>query len=141
MQCEKINNWIRKWIRNSCCLVVKLCPTLWQPHVTCQAPLFMGFPGQEYQSGLPFPSPRDLPDPGVKPVSPALAGRFFATEPRGKPSTLLNNVKLFFKVVVPTTAATRVMMFQFCILTILSLICRLDALGMLSHALFYYAFL
>ena len=106
-----------------------------------QAPLFMGFPGQEYQSGLPFPSPRDLPDPGVKPVSPALAGRFFATEPRGKPSTLLNNVKLFFKVVVPTTAATRVMMFQFCILTILSLICRLDALGMLSHALFYYAFL
>ena len=78
----------------------------------------MGFPGQEYQSGLSFPSPRDLPDRGVEPVSPALAGRFFATEPPGKPSTLLNNVKLFFKVVVPTSAATSVMLFQFCILTI-----------------------
>ena len=37
----------------------------------------MGFPKQEYWSGLPFPSPRDLPDPGIKPASPPLAGRFF----------------------------------------------------------------
>ena len=37
-----------------------------------QAPLFMGFPRQEYYSELPFPSSRDLPDPGIKPVSPAL---------------------------------------------------------------------
>ena len=51
-----------------------------------QAPLSMGFPRQEYWSGLPFPSPGDLPDPRVKPVSlapPALAGRFFSTVPRG----------------------------------------------------------
>ena len=45
----------------------------------------MGFPRQEYWSGLPFPSPGDLPNPGIEPLSPALAGRFFTTEPPGKP--------------------------------------------------------
>ena len=49
-----------------------------------QAPLSMRFPRQEYWSGLPFPSPRDLLDPGIKPMSPALAGGFFTTEPPGK---------------------------------------------------------
>ena len=44
-----------------------------------------GFFRQEYWSRLPFPSPGDLPDPGIKPVSPVLAGGFFTTEPRGKP--------------------------------------------------------
>ena len=44
----------------------------------------MGFPKQEYLRGLPFSSPGDLPDPGIKPASPALAGRFFTTEPPGK---------------------------------------------------------
>ena len=38
--------------------------------VACQAPLSMGFPKQEYWSGLPFPSPGDLPDPGNEPTSP-----------------------------------------------------------------------
>ena len=46
-----------------------------------QAPLSLGFPKQEYWSGLPFPSSRDLSDPGIQPVSPALAGRFLITEP------------------------------------------------------------
>ena len=45
----------------------------------------MGFPRQEYWSGLPFPSPGDLPDPGIEPVSPALAGGSFTTKPPGKP--------------------------------------------------------
>ena len=40
----------------------------------------MGFPKQEYWRRLPFPSPGDLPDPGIEPMSPALAGRFFTTE-------------------------------------------------------------
>ena len=40
--------------------------------VACQAPLSMGFSKQEYWSGLPFPSPEELPDPGIKPASPAL---------------------------------------------------------------------
>ena len=56
--------------------------------VAHQAPPSMGFPRQEYWSGLSFPSLRDLPDPGLKPVSlvsPALAGRFFTTKPPGKP--------------------------------------------------------
>ena len=55
--------------------------------LACQAPLSMGFSGQEYWSELPFPTPEDLPDTGIKPGSPALqAGRFFTTEPPGKSS-------------------------------------------------------
>ena len=46
-----------------------------------RAPLSVGLPRQEYWSGLPFLSPGDLSDPGFEPVSPALAGGFFATEP------------------------------------------------------------
>ena len=46
----------------------------------------MEFSRQEYWSRLPFPSPGDLSDPGIEPVSPALAGRFFTTEPPGKPN-------------------------------------------------------
>ena len=45
----------------------------------CQAPLFLQFFRQEYWSGLPFPSLGNLPSPGMEPVSPALAGRFFTT--------------------------------------------------------------
>ena len=61
--------------------VAQSYPTLCDP-MDCshQVPLPMGFPRQEYWSGLPFPSPGDLPDPGLKPASlesPALAGRFF----------------------------------------------------------------
>ena len=53
-------------------LVLKSCPTLailWT--VACQTPLSSGFPRQEYWRGLPFPSPGDLPGPGMEPVSPA----------------------------------------------------------------------
>ena len=49
--------------------------------VAHQGPLFMGCPKQEYWSGLPFPSLGDLSDPETEPESPALAGRFFTTEP------------------------------------------------------------
>ena len=45
----------------------------------------MGFSRQEYWTGLPFPPPGDLPDPGIKSVSPVFLGRFFTTEPPGKP--------------------------------------------------------
>ena len=65
---------------------VQLFVTLWT--VAHQAPLSMGFPRQEYWSGLPFSPPRDLLEPGIKPmspVSPALAGGLFTTEPPGKP--------------------------------------------------------
>ena len=53
-------------------------------YVACQGPLSMGFPRQEYQTGLSLPIPEDLPDPGIEPTSPALAGRFFTSEPLGK---------------------------------------------------------
>ena len=46
----------------------------------------MGFPRQEYWSGLPFAASRDLPDPEIEPGTPPLAGRFFTAEPPGKPS-------------------------------------------------------
>jgi len=49
-----------------------------------QAPESMEFSCQEYWSGFPFPSPGDLPNPGIKPTFPALAGRFFTTDPPGK---------------------------------------------------------
>ena len=54
---------------------VQLFATPWT--VACQAPPSMGFPRQEYWSGLPFPSPGGLPNPRIKPVSSTLAGRFF----------------------------------------------------------------
>ena len=52
----------------------------------------MGFSRQEYWSGLPFPPPGDLPDPGIEPVSPASAGGFFTAEPPGKPCVELDPV-------------------------------------------------
>ena len=58
--------------------------------VAHQAPLSMGFSRQEYWSGLPFPSPGDLSDPGIEPASPALAGGFRITEPPGKPKCPYN---------------------------------------------------
>ena len=57
----------------------------------------MGFPRQEYWSGLPFPSPGDLPNPGIERASPALAGWFFISELPGKLcSSLLNKVSAWF---------------------------------------------
>ena len=50
-----------------------------------QAPLSLGFPRQVYWSGLPYPPPGDLPDPGIEPGSAAVPADFLATEPRGKP--------------------------------------------------------
>ena len=59
--------------------------------VACQVPLSMEFPRQEHWSGLPFLSPGDLPDPGIKLESPALAGEFFTSEPPGKP-IIMNSI-------------------------------------------------
>ena len=62
---------------------VKLFAAPWT--VAHQAPLSTGFSRQEYWNRLQFPSPGDLPDPGTELASPALTGRFFTTEPPGKP--------------------------------------------------------
>ena len=71
----------------SCFSCVQLSVTLWT--VARQAPLSTGIPQQEYWGGLPFLSPGDLPDPGIKPTSPALAGGFFTTVQPGKPINLI----------------------------------------------------
>ena len=60
---------------------VRLFVTPWT--VAYQAPLSMGFSRQEYWSGLPFPSPGDLPDPGVEPRFPALEADTLTSEPPG----------------------------------------------------------
>ena len=66
-------------------VVAQLCMTFVTPGTMArQAPLSMTFSSQEYWSGLPFPSPGYLPDPGIEFRSPAWAGRFFTTEPPGK---------------------------------------------------------
>ena len=70
----------------------------------------MGFFKEKYWSGLPFPPPEDLSNPGIEPASPALASGFFTTEPPGKPRTSvqlssvqsLSHVRLF---ATPWTAA------------------------------------
>ena len=72
-------------------LVAKLCPTLailWT--IAHQAPLSRRFSMQEYSSGLSFSSPVDLPDPGIKPVSPALQVDSLLSEPQGKLGYTLN---------------------------------------------------
>ena len=80
-------------------LVTKLCPTFataWT--IGHQAPLSMGFLRWEYWSGLPFPFPGDLPDPGIKSGSPALQVYSLLTEPPGKPQDMVytnnNNKKM-----------------------------------------------
>ena len=60
-----------------CVLVAQLCQILCDPvDIACQAPLSMGFPRQEYWSGLPGPPPEDLPNLGIGPGSPALQAVF-----------------------------------------------------------------
>ena len=70
--------------------------------VAYQAPLSVGFPRQEYWSGLPFLFPEDLPDPGIEPTSPAFAGKLFTTEAPGKPTTprVNHNVNCGLQVIV-----------------------------------------
>ena len=58
---------------------VRLFVTIWT--VALQAPLSMGFSRLEYGSGLPYPPPGDLPNPGIKPGSPALQADSLLTEP------------------------------------------------------------
>ena len=75
------------------CLVVSDSVAPWT--VALQVPLPMEFSRQEYWSGLAFPTPGDLPNPGIEPAaleSPALAGRFFTTEAPGRPKCVVDDV-------------------------------------------------
>ena len=77
--------------------VAQSCPTLATPWtVAYQASPSMGFSRQEYRSGLPFPSPGDLPDPGIKLRSLALQADSLPSEPPGKPMYLLSGYEIIF---------------------------------------------
>ena len=103
-QTEHEASWISEGDCASCVLsrfsCVWLCVILWT--VACQSSLSMGFSKREYWSGLPCPPPRNLPDPGVEPASPAapcIAGGFFTTEPPENPSSPHSSTHhLFFRI-------------------------------------------
>ena len=78
----------------SCFNYVQFFLTLWT--VACQDPLSLGFSRQKYWSGLLGPPAGDLPDPRIKHASPALVGRFFTTDPSGKPSSM-NYLSLYYR--------------------------------------------
>ena len=88
----------RAHIKSGGGLVAKSCSTLAKPwQESCQAPLSMGFSRQEYWSGLPFPSPGGLPDPGIEPRYPVLQADSLPTELQGKLLILrVKREKLFF---------------------------------------------
>ena len=80
---------------NACAQSLSYVRLFVTPQTAARQALSMGFARQEYWSGLPFPPPRGLPDPGFELTSlasPALAGGFFTTEPPGKPSTIVDGV-------------------------------------------------
>ena len=99
---NKWKHWIECWwwITHFYPVVVaKLYLTLVTPGaVARQAPLSIGFLRQEYWSGLSFLSLEHLPDPGIQPMSPTLAGGFFITEPQGKSNSAL--VPQFFHITI-----------------------------------------
>ena len=73
---------------------VQLFATPWT--VACQTPPSMGFSGQEYWSGLSFPSPGDLPNPGIEPGSSTLQANSLPSEPPGNPFYQLQNLDVYF---------------------------------------------
>ena len=75
----------------SCFSPVRLFVTVWT--VAHQAPVSMEFSRQEYWSGLPFPSPGDLPDPAIKPMTLALQAGSLPSEPPGKPKDIVTRHK------------------------------------------------
>ena len=74
--------------------VTQSCLTLCDPmdYIAYQAPPSMGFSRQEYWSGLPFPSPGDLPNSGIEPGSPSFQADALTSEPPGKPKTQIRRV-------------------------------------------------
>ena len=82
-----------------CVLVTQLCPTLWDP-MDCSLPrcFVLGIFRLEFWSGLPFPSPGDLPDPGIKPRSPALPADSLPSEPPGKLNYKVKNLLIIIKI-------------------------------------------
>ena len=104
IQGKQNHSGLLRWERHPCnpalhaCTCARLCPTLRSPldYIAHQAFLSMEFSRQQYCSGLPLPTPGDLPDPGIKTtslLSLALTGGLFTTVPTGKPIPTLNKTK------------------------------------------------
>ena len=99
---QEIRRWLllgRKVMTNWSHSVMSDSLRPWEAH---QAPQSVGFSRQEYWSGLPFPSPADLPDPGIKPRSPTLQAGALTSEPWGKPLTILDSVLKSKDITLPT---------------------------------------
>ena len=92
----KVSLRTENYLKGCVCVCVSLIlsnsATPWT--VACQAPLSREFSRQEYWSGLPFPSPVDLPNPGIKPKSPISQADSFLREPPGKPSQFSDIIKI-----------------------------------------------
>ena len=101
LESQKKYYWVKYiylniWSLDCCCLVAKqLWLTLLQPYGLYSLPgsSVHGILQARLLEWLPFPSPGYLPDPGIEPVSPALAGGFFTTEPPGKPKVLISSAQ------------------------------------------------
>ena len=89
---------------------VQLFATPWT--VAYQAPPSMGFSRQEYWSGLPFPSPGDLPDPGIEPQSPAFQADTLTSEPPGKPMSNKEDQSYIFNTLESSMLNTQFQCFQ-----------------------------
>ena len=87
--CNRFVEWSSAWhLKEKLKVLVTQSSQTVNPRTTAhQAPLSMGFPRQEHWSGLPFPSPGNLPNPGIKPRSLTLHADSLLSEPPGKPST------------------------------------------------------
>ena len=94
--------WPHAWVFSRCSHVW-LFVTLWTE--ARQASLSMGFSRQEHWNGLLFPSPGDLPNPGIKPTSPALQADSLPTEPPGKPKPGLRSIQTYYEVAIMSSWA------------------------------------
>ena len=79
------NTYSQPGVKAEVSVTSAMSDTLQNQSVAHQAPLFLGVSRKEYWCGLPFPSPADLPDPGIKPRSPASQAESLPSEPPGKP--------------------------------------------------------
>ena len=80
------------------CLDAQSCPTLYNPQGSSVHGIFQA----AHWSGLPFPSLGHLLNPGIEPMSPALAGRFFTTEPPGKPRSIIMPTLMIMPLIIST---------------------------------------
>ena len=103
---ERLNNntnkyLLKPYLKSSCtshcccCIVTRSGPTLLQLHgLALQAPQSMGFPRQQYKMGMPFPSPGDLPNPGIEPTSLAVKADSLPLIHQGSPALIIRERKI-----------------------------------------------